>query len=84
MTAPKPGKSLVLYGMTSGVSVRGFIAGQAASLKERGWRVALTCSDDGGVAHFAQEEGIDFLALSFDGHWPQGAVAFHEAFGARE
>ncbi|MBK7014448.1 MAG: N-acetyltransferase [Sulfuritalea sp.] len=25
-----------------------------------------------------------FLALSFDGHWPQGAVAFHEAFGARE
>jgi putative acetyltransferase len=25
-----------------------------------------------------------FLALSFDGHWPQGTVAFHEAFGARE
>jgi glycosyltransferase involved in cell wall biosynthesis len=63
MTAPKPGKSLVLYGMTSGVSVRGFIAGQAAFLKERGWRVALTCSDDGGVAHFAQEEGIDFLPV---------------------
>lgn len=25
-----------------------------------------------------------FLALSFDGHWPRGTVAFHEAFGARE
>lgn len=25
-----------------------------------------------------------FLALSFDGHWPQGTVAFHEAFAARE
>lgn len=25
-----------------------------------------------------------FLALSFDGQWPQGTVAFHEAFGARE
>lgn len=24
------------------------------------------------------------LALSFDAHWPQGTVAFHEAFGARE
>lgn len=25
-----------------------------------------------------------FLTLSFDGHWPQGTVAFHPAFGARE
>ena len=25
-----------------------------------------------------------FLALSFDGHWPQGTVTFHEAFAARE
>ncbi|MBN8473603.1 N-acetyltransferase [Sulfuritalea sp.] len=25
-----------------------------------------------------------FLALSFDGHWPQGTVVFHDAFGARE
>ncbi|MCX7167541.1 MAG: hypothetical protein NTV11_14870 [Rhodocyclales bacterium] len=25
-----------------------------------------------------------FLALAFDGQWPQGTVAFHEAFGARE
>lgn len=25
-----------------------------------------------------------FLALSFDGHWPQGTAVFHEAFGARE
>ena len=25
-----------------------------------------------------------FLALSFDGHWPRGTVAFHPAFGARE
>lgn len=25
-----------------------------------------------------------FLALSFDGHFPQGTVAFHEAFGARD
>ena len=25
-----------------------------------------------------------FLALSFDGNWPQGTVVFHEAFGARE
>lgn len=25
-----------------------------------------------------------FLALSFDGHYPQGTVVFHEAFGARE
>ncbi len=25
-----------------------------------------------------------FLALSIDGHWPQGTVEFHPAFGARE
>ena len=25
-----------------------------------------------------------FLALSFDGHWPEGTVTFHEAFAARE
>jgi putative acetyltransferase len=25
-----------------------------------------------------------FLARSFDGHWPQGTVTFHEAFAARE
>lgn len=60
MAAPHPGRSLVLYGMTSGVSARGFMAGQAGFLRERGWRVALACSDEGAVARFAQEEGIEF------------------------
>ena len=60
MSAPRPGRSLVLYGMTSGVSARGFMAGQAGFLRERGWRVALTCSDEAGVARFAEEEDIEF------------------------
>jgi len=54
---------LVLYGMTSGVSARGFIAGQAAFLREHGWRVALVCSDEGDVARFAGEDGIEYLPV---------------------
>lgn len=63
MAPPRPGRSLVLYGMTSGVSARGFMAGQAGFLRERGWRVALTCSHEGGVGRFAEEEGIEFLPV---------------------
>ncbi|QIM21562.1 glycosyltransferase family 4 protein [Phycicoccus sp. HDW14] len=53
-------RPLVLYGMTSGVSAQGFIRGQAPFLRERGWDVALTCSDEADVARFAAGDGIVF------------------------
>jgi glycosyltransferase involved in cell wall biosynthesis len=56
-------RPVVLYGMTSGVSARGFIAGQAGFLRERGWRVALVCSDEGDVACFAAADGIRYLPV---------------------
>ncbi len=62
-TPTSRGAPLVLYGMTSGVSARGFIAGQAGFLRERGWRVALVCSDEADVARFADEEGIEYLPV---------------------
>jgi glycosyltransferase involved in cell wall biosynthesis len=55
-----PESPLVLFGMTSGVSARGFIGGQGPFLRERGWRVALACADEGGVRDFAHDDGLDF------------------------
>lgn len=61
-----PERPVVLYGMTSGLSARGFIRGQAPFLRERGWDVALTCSDEGNVADFAAAEGIRFWPLPLE------------------
>ena len=49
--------------MTSGVSARGFMRGQAPFLRERGWDVALMCSDEGDVERFAAEEGLSFCPV---------------------
>lgn len=59
-------RPLVLYGMTSGVSARGFMRGQAPFLREHGWDVALACSDEGGVQEFAQAEGLRFHQLPLE------------------
>lgn len=58
-----PVRSVVLYGMTSGVSARGFMRGQGPFLNQRGWDVALACSDEGGVEEFAASEGVRFFPL---------------------
>ena len=63
MAVRQPERPVVLYGMTSGVSARGFIAGQAGFLRERGWRVALVCSDEGDVARFAAADGIEYVPV---------------------
>lgn len=64
--ATERSRPLVLYGMTSGVSARGFMRGQAPFLRERGWDVALTCSREGGVEEFASAEGIRFYPLPLE------------------
>ncbi len=66
MGTAAPERPLVLYGMTSGVSARGFIRGQAPFLRERGWDVALVCSDEADVARFAAEDGIDFHPVQLE------------------
>lgn len=55
-----------MYGMTSGLSARGFMAGQAPFLSGRGWDVALACSREGDVEAFCATEGISFWPIPFD------------------
>ncbi|WP_377644197.1 glycosyltransferase family 4 protein [Oryzobacter terrae] len=63
---PAGARPLVLYGMTSGVSARGFIRGQAPFLRDRGWDVALLCNEEADVARFAAEEGMRFLPVPLE------------------
>lgn len=60
------GTATVLYGMTSGLSARGFIQGQAPYLRSRGWDVALVCSQAGDVREFAEEDGIDYYPIALE------------------
>ena len=56
----------VLYGMTSGLSARGFIQGQAPFLRARGWDVALVCSQAGDVGEFAAQDGIVYYPVALE------------------
>lgn len=51
----------VLFGVTTGVSVRGFFEGQFTYLRSQGWDVYLTCADEGNPGSFAAEEGALYL-----------------------
>lgn len=59
-------RPVVMYGMTSGLSARGFMGGQAPFLIKRGWEVVLACSDEGAVEQFATEEGIRYFPLPLE------------------
>uniref|UniRef100_UPI0040492E81 glycosyltransferase n=1 Tax=Georgenia sp. M64 TaxID=3120520 RepID=UPI0040492E81 len=54
----------VLFGVTTGLSVRGFFTGQHAFLSECGWDVFLTCSRDGDPGEFSRQEGAEYLELT--------------------
>lgn len=53
----------VLFGVTSGASVRGFFRGQHRFLQSRGWDVYLTCNGDSNPEIFATEEGATYLPI---------------------
>lgn len=44
--------------VTSEMSARAFYPGYPALLAARGWDVSLVCSSDGGLAEFAEAEGV--------------------------
>lgn len=50
----------VLFGMTSGSSVRPFMAGQGRHLAQQGWDVHLLCSPEADIASLAEDEGMTF------------------------
>ncbi|MEE6295630.1 glycosyltransferase [Georgenia wangjunii] len=54
----------ILFGVTSGHSVRGFFSGFHQHLARSGWNVALTCSNEGDPRTFAESEGARYIPLS--------------------
>lgn len=53
----------VVFGVTTGHSVRPFFTGMHRFLTRQGWSVVLTCADEGNPREFAHQEGIQYRSI---------------------
>lgn len=53
----------ILFGVTTGIVVQSFFAGQFAMLRDSGWQVILVTTDTGEARHLATAEGAKFIPI---------------------
>ncbi|SMC31276.1 glycosyltransferase [Janibacter indicus] len=54
----------ILFGVTTGMSVKGFFSGQFAMLRQAGWDVVLVTTDEGDARMVAEREGATFVEIT--------------------